>query len=948
MFTSEESSSPQPDWYRTILSSIADAVIVTDHALRITYLNTVSQALTGWAQVEAAGKPLAMVLRLVNEQTWLPVEDPAVQVVARGEIVGLANQTALFARDGSASPIEGSASPVRAPDGRLVGVVLVFRDITEHQRTERAIADRQQAVQNAMTFSERRYRRLFETARDGILILDPDTRRIVDSNPFLSEILGYSRQELLGKELWEIGLFRDIEANREAFQILLAECYVRYDDLPLQTKTGIKIDVEFVSNLYSVGDSKVIQCNIREITVRKRADTALAERTRLAELIGKVGIALSEGGVLRQTLHRCVEAMVRYADAAFARIWTLNDQGNELELQASTGIYTHLDGPHNRVPVSKFKIGLIAEQRKPYLSNQVSDDLQVSEQDWVRREGIVAFAVCPLFVEGKLIGVMDLFVRRPLSEATFSTIVSACDAIAIGIERKNTEQMLQKALEIAENATRSKSEFLANMSHEARTPMSLILGYAEMLQDPLLTEQEKASVVRAIRTNGRYLLQIINDILDLSKIEAGKLELDVQSCSPYEIVQEAVSLVRIHADQKKLLLEVCGVGRVPGTVITDPARVRQILTNLLSNAVKFTDPGRRVVVRLSARRSPARLCFEVEDEGIGISHEQLDRIFKPFEQGDNSSTRKYGGTGLGLSISKQLSDALGGDIQVRSTPGQGSLFSLMLPLADHDETHWVDASHFDFAASLKNSPRVSPTLPTLTGRVLLAEDNKDMQRVLIYFLKLAGLQVEIVENGSLVVQKALAGRFDVILMDMQMPVLDGYEATSALRQAGYQHPIIALTAHAMLGDREKYISCGLTDYLTKPVQVQELLATIARYLPAGEPQQAPAPVSSGDGPGPITKFEPAATTEKEGFEYLVQQYSRNLPQQLQAIREALEIGNFPLLSSLAHQTSGAAGMYGFTNVSETAGLLEEAVRESQNVSLLRELIEELEAAVQRS
>jgi CheY-like chemotaxis protein/HPt (histidine-containing phosphotransfer) domain-containing protein/anti-sigma regulatory factor (Ser/Thr protein kinase) len=486
------------------------------------------------------------------------------------------------------------------------------------------------------------------------------------------------------------------------------------------------------------------------------------------------------------------------------------------------------------------------------------------------------------------------------------------------------------------------------MSHEARTPMSVIVGFTDILLDPLMTEQEKTKVVLAIRTNGFYLLQIINDILDLSKIEAGKLELDVRTCSPQQIMQEAVSLVRVSADEKKLLLEVCEVGRVPGTLVTDPARVRQILTNLLTNAVKFTDSGRRVVVRLSSRRSPARLCFEVEDEGIGISYEQLGRIFKPFEQGDNSSTRKYRGIGLGLSIAKQLSDALGGDIQVRSTLGQGSLFSFMLPLADNDESHWVDASHFDLTASLENLSQVAAPLPTLTGRVLLAEDNKDMQRVLMYFLKRAGLQVEIVENGSFVVQKWLEGGFDVILMDMQMPVLDGYDATRHLRQAGYQGPIIALTAHAMLGDREKYISCGLTDYLTKPVQVQNLFAAIARYLPVGKTQQRPDPVSSCEGVRPITKSETIAFTEKKGFDSLINQYTRNLPRQFQAIREALEIGNFPLLSSLAHQTTGAAGTYGFTNLAETAGRLDQVARESQDVYLLRELIEDLEAAVQRN
>jgi CheY-like chemotaxis protein/HPt (histidine-containing phosphotransfer) domain-containing protein len=260
----------------------------------------------------------------------------------------------------------------------------------------------------------------------------------------------------------------------------------------------------------------------------------------------------------------------------------------------------------------------------------------------------------------------------------------------------------------------------------------------------------------------------------------------------------------------------------------------------------------------------------------------------------------------------------------------------------------VDASHFDLTASLENLSQVAAPLPTLTGRVLLAEDNKDMQRVLMYFLKRAGLQVEIVENGSFVVQKWLEGGFDVILMDMQMPVLDGYDATRHLRQAGYQGPIIALTAHAMLGDREKYISCGLTDYLTKPVQVQNLFAAIARYLPVGKTQQRPDPVSSCEGVRPITKSETIAFTEKKGFDSLINQYTRNLPRQFQAIREALEIGNFPLLSSLAHQTTGAAGMYGFTNLAETAGRLDQVARESQDVYLLRELIEDLEAAVQRN
>ena len=256
----------QMDSVRVALADIGDAVIVTDTQGRVTSLNTAAQSLTGWTQEDAAGKPLSAVLPIMDEQTRLPLEDLAAKVLATDVIVGSVNHTVLFARDGMEWLLNNSAVPLRKHAGEIVGVVLVFRDITEQHRTAHAV-----------NVSEIRYRRLFETAQDGILILDADKKQILDVNPFLTEMLGYSHEEFVGKELWEIGLFSDIDTNKIAFRQLQAEGYIRYEDLPLATKDGRRIDVEFVSNVYDVDCQKIIQCNIREITARKRAENAVRD-----------------------------------------------------------------------------------------------------------------------------------------------------------------------------------------------------------------------------------------------------------------------------------------------------------------------------------------------------------------------------------------------------------------------------------------------------------------------------------------------------------------------------------------------------------------------------------------------------------------------------------------------------------------------------------------------
>ncbi|MEO1585280.1 MAG: ATP-binding protein [Planctomycetota bacterium] len=390
----------------------------------------------------------------------------------------------------------------------------------------------------------------------------------------------------------------------------------------------------------------------------------------------------------------------------------------------------------------------------------------------------------------------------------------------------------------AEKLAKHKSEFLANMSHEIRTPMTAIMGYADLLLEPQLTPAERTSHAQTIRRSGEHLLGVINDILDMSKIEAGKLDVERIACYPEQVVEDTVSLMRQKATEKGLGFRVDFEQPLPRHIMADPLRCRQILMNLVSNAVKFTGEGDVVIAvrREQADDSPPTLAIDVTDTGIGMSPEVLGTLFQPFTQADSSTSRRFGGTGLGLTISRSLAEAMGGTLSATSVEGQGSTFTLRLPAPAADDAHAAPAR----IESIANDDDAPSRLDGL--HILLAEDGPDNQRLIGHHLKKAGAEVTIAENGQvavdLITEEPLG--FDLVLMDVQMPILDGHAATSNLRQIGCELPILALTANAFPADRERCIAAGCDDFLTKPINAKTLVAATARWV-RRKPKEESAP-----------------------------------------------------------------------------------------------------------
>ena len=517
------------------------------------------------------------------------------------------------------------------------------------------------------------------------------------------------------------------------------------------------------------------------------------------------------------------------------------------------------------------------------------------------------------------------------------------EMFANALTRKRIETELRDAKRAAEAAARAKSDFLATMSHEIRTPLSGMVGMLNLLNETSLSDEQR-NYVRMAVVSADSLISIVNDVLDFAKVEAGKLRLESRAANLESELFEVAGIFRAKAEQKGLTLLVMFDPRAPREVFCDRLRLRQVLTNLLDNAIKFTDQGRIVVQAdcIRRRRDHADFRVSVTDTGIGIPVDQHAAIFEPFTQGDGSAARRHGGAGLGLSITKHLVEMMGGEIRVESAPDRGATFSITLPFA-LPKSAFTTVHGDAVLAALQHE-----TAPTeASRRILLAEDNAINQFAAAALLEKLGCRPVCVEDGAQAVALATAERFDAIFMDVQMPGMDGYEAARQIRAlpgpAG-RTPIIALTANAMGGDREKCLAAGMNDYLSKPVMKNDLQRLLTRWAPivAAAPATVAVDKSVFDMPVALERFNGDAPLLHD----LIDLFLSQAPARTEKIAEAIAVQDFAQLQQIAHSLKGGSSYISATRVTDAALRLEGAAK-AADLALARSVFAELRTEVER-
>ncbi|WP_029246757.1 ATP-binding protein [Schlesneria paludicola] len=540
------------------------------------------------------------------------------------------------------------------------------------------------ASERELTRSQNAIRAILDTAPDGILTMN-GTGRIESVNNAVERLFGYHKDELIGQHvslIVEHSSVKDSESCDGPGPSHGIPHFASFDRQVVGCRRGgttFPIDVT-ISEVHADGVTRFTGM-IRDITLHKLAETNLAEQARLAEFAAKIGQVLVSAGGLTTILRSCTDAIVSHLEIALAEIWTMSDTAQSLELAAQTDKFTTSAPDHHRTDTIRVEIEAVARQRANYHSDDVTADPRIENAAWIKRERITEFAGYPLVVENRVVGVIAIYSRSPLTSGAFRKLGQVANCIALAIQRANGEIRLKQAMTAAAQASDAKSQFLANMSHELRTPMNAIIGYSEMLVEEYqdLGQTEFLPDIMKIRSAGTHLLQLINDILDMSKIESGKMDVTAEAFEVVPFLHEVSETLRptIEQNGNRFILEsnCCGA-----TIVSDSTKIRQILFNLLSNAAKFTKEG-IVTLNTNFTESDDRrhLVLEVGDSGIGMTEEQLSRICEPFMQAESTTTRRFGGTGLGLAITKRFCNMLGGELSIRSVPGRGSTFTVCIP-----------------------------------------------------------------------------------------------------------------------------------------------------------------------------------------------------------------------------------------------------------------------------